>query len=307
MAINRWPFFPRLRILPAALALAAICLAGATEAGERRHGQGRLWQVERDGGAPSHLFGTMHSSEASVATLPAPAARALDGSRGLVLELVLDAGVNLQMAQAMMLTDGRTLSGILGPERFARVGSAAGRYGMPAAALEALQPWAVAAILGLPPDELARQQSGQTPLDQVLQNRAKAAGKPVHGLESVAEQIAVFAGLGEADQIAMLDATLALAPEVERIFDDLKRAYLAGDLDALHAMAEAQQAGTDPELAVRIEDRLIDARNHRMAERLTPHLAKGGMFVAVGALHLSGDEGILHLLEQQGYRVTKVQ
>jgi hypothetical protein len=43
-----------------------------------------------------------------------------------------------------------------------------------------------------------------------------------------------------------------------------------------------------------------------MVERLRPRLAEGGAFVAVGALHLPGEEGILRLLERQGYRVTRL-
>ena len=140
----------------------------------------------------------------------------------------------------------------------------------------------------------------------MLQSRASAAGTPVHGLETIEEQVGVFAGLPEADQVALLDAALALNAEVDRLYEDMKRAYLAGDLDALQQIAEEQQATSDPALEARLEDRLIGSRNRRMAERLTVHLTRGGAFVAVGALHLSGDAGVLHLLEQQGYRVERV-
>src|SRR3546814_9044049 len=50
----------------------------------------------------------------------------------------------------------------------------------------------------------------------------------------------------------------------------------------------------------------LDDRNHRMVERLVPLLERGKAFVAVGAAHLPGEEGMLHLLEQQGYRITRV-
>lgn len=288
------------------LALAVFLAAQPLAAGERLHGQGRLWQVEGPGGAPSYLFGTMHASEASVVALPPQVVQALDQTGHLVLEMVLSPETNIEMAQAMVLTDGRSLSQIVGPELFAEAGAVAQRYGMPAAQLELLRPWALMALFSLPPAELARQQSGQAALDQMLQARASAAGTPVHGLETIGEQVGVFAGLPESDQVALLDAALALNGQIDSLFENMKRAYLAGDLDALHRIAEEQQATTDPALEARLEDRLIGSRNHRMAERLTEHLTRGGAFVAVGALHLSGDNGVLHLLEQQGYRVERV-
>lgn len=296
------------RVVTAGLLLAlwlALPLAAA-QAGARLHGEGRLWQVERDGAAPSYLFGTMHTSDAGVTALPPAVEQAFNGAGGLVLEVILDQNAQIAMGSAMVLNDGRTLNQIIGPELSGRVASVAGRYGLPAAGLQQLRPWAVMAMFSVPPTEMARQQAGQAPLDQLLQARAMERGTPVSALESVAEQLEVFAGLAEADQIALLDVVLTLNPQVEDIFARMKSAYLAGDLATLHAMAKEQQAGSDPELDALFERRLIESRNHRMAERVAPHLARGGAFVAVGALHLSGEEGILNLLAQQGYQVERV-
>ena len=82
-------------------------------------------------------------------------------------------------------------------------------------------------------------------------------------------------------------------------------AYLDRDLGAL---VELQQqfmyAETD------IDDRfmaaLVDKRNQRMVQRMQGLLAEGNAFIAIGALHLPGEKGVLHLLEQQGYSVTPV-
>jgi uncharacterized protein YbaP (TraB family) len=43
-----------------------------------------------------------------------------------------------------------------------------------------------------------------------------------------------------------------------------------------------------------------------MVERMLPHIAERSAFIAVGALHLPGEEGILSLLEQRGYRVSRL-
>ncbi len=49
---------------------------------------------------------------------------------------------------------------------------------------------------------------------------------------------------------------------------------------------------------------LISDRNHIMAERAVPIIDKGNAFIAVGALHLPGKDGIIELLRTKGYRVT---
>jgi uncharacterized protein YbaP (TraB family) len=54
------------------------------------------------------------------------------------------------------------------------------------------------------------------------------------------------------------------------------------------------------------DQRLLYDRNPRMVERMQPQLQAGSAFIAVGALHLYGDKGLLRLLERAGYRVTRV-
>ena len=51
---------------------------------------------------------------------------------------------------------------------------------------------------------------------------------------------------------------------------------------------------------------VIDQRNAQFAFRLFRPLRGGRTFVAVGALHLHGRKGLLQLLREQGYRVTRV-
>ena len=299
--------YPLGRLLGALSLALSLVLPGTLLAGQDRvHGEGRLWRVEKPGAAPSHIFGTMHTSDSQVVDLPAEVSQAFGSSDRLVLELVLSSDTGMELAQAMVLTDGRTLPDLIGDERFAKVLEGARRYGLPAAQMQFFKPWAVMTFFSLPPAELKREAAGQQPLDQMLQARAQAAGKPVHGLESPSEQLSVFTKLSEADQIALLDVALALNPRIDSLFEDMKQAYLAGDLNRLHAMSEEQSADADPRLVKLFEDRLIGERNQLMADRMLEHLEAGQAFVAIGALHISGDDGILRLLEQNGYSVERV-
>ena len=289
------------------IAVQALLLPGQAPAEEtRRHGEGRLWQVTQPGVPPSYVFGTMHTSDPQVVDLPSEVAAAFESADRVVLELIMSPQAGFKLAQSMVLTDGRTLPDLTGEARFEQVVETAERYGLPAAQMKFFRPWAVMTFFSLPPDELRREAAGEKALDQMLQARAEAVGTPVHGLESPEEQIAVLSGLSDEDQVALLDVALRLNPEIDTLFERMKQAYLAGDLAALHVMAEEQSADADPRLTELFEERLIGQRNELMTARLDDYLKQGGAFIAVGALHLSGDDGVLHLLEQNGYQVERV-
>ena len=72
------------------------------------------------------------------------------------------------------------------------------------------------------------------------------------------------------------------------------------------AVNEAAMASGDQHLAREFQRRLIVDRNQRMAERMEPWLKQGGAFIAVGALHLPGEQGLIRLLRQRGYSVRVV-
>jgi hypothetical protein len=91
-----------------------------------------------------------------------------------------------------------------------------------------------------------------------------------------------------------------------QLFRQLIDAYLERDLEALVEISEQEMASSDKALQERFMQALVEERNRRMAERLLPLLEKGGIFAAVGALHLAGEEGIIALLRKQGMGVTPV-
>ncbi|MEJ2452394.1 MAG: TraB/GumN family protein [Gammaproteobacteria bacterium] len=82
--------------------------------------------------------------------------------------------------------------------------------------------------------------------------------------------------------------------------------YLARDLAGLEAINNQQLQSADAKLAADVEQRLILTRNHRMVMRMQARLQEGYAFIAVGALHLPGEQGILKLLEEHGYLVKYV-
>jgi uncharacterized protein YbaP (TraB family) len=181
-------------------------------------------------------------------------------------------------------------------------------YGLGVSALLQLKPWAVMQVFSMPPAEFARLATPDDtpPLDLLLQRRAAAKGMVIFGLESASEQIAVFDDLPVADQIAFLDAAVAESARIGWWWTTMKEAYLARDVGAIYRSMSESWMADDPELAQLFKERVLDRRNERMVERMMRRLAKGKAFIAVGALHLPGERGVLNLLAQQGYAITRV-
>jgi uncharacterized protein YbaP (TraB family) len=295
-------------LLAAALTLAPASYAqtaSARESGagqQRAYAQGLLWKIESASGQTSHVFGTIHLSDARVLALPAAVKQSFEGAGSFVMEVTLDPANLTQLAGRMIFTDGRDLPAVLGSTLFQKVAATAPSTGLPSEALRYLKPWAVALILMMP------QTDGDNVLDDRLYKMALEQKKGVHQLETVDEQVDMFDRMAESEQIAMLRNAIDNRERLPKLMERMVDTYLKRDLAALYRISE-EDDGQDPALkrirAVLMQ-RLLDERNVRMAERADALLKNGRAFIAVGALHLYGERGVLALLENRGYRVTRV-
>lgn len=303
------PSLCRSALLATAIALLALITAAAAQAASTAavpYGDGLLWRVERAGTAPSHVFGTLHSTDPRVTTLPKPVIDALARARSVALEIVQNKETPVHMARAMVLPQGRRLDTILGDELFAKLAAVAGRLGLPARALVRLKPWAASTVISIPAEERAGAAQGRQRLDAALQSRAQSRGIPVHGLETVAEQLAIFDGMSERDQVMFLEQAVKDNAKLTEFVRTIKQYYLARDLAGLFTWMERQTAGADERLMHIFKDRVINDRNRTMVRRMAARLDEGAAFVAVGAAHLPGVQGVLNLLAARGWRVTRV-
>jgi hypothetical protein len=283
------------------LFVALTCLTGAfAAAAADPFDSGLLWRVERAGVTSSYLFGTMHSDDPGVVKLPKPVQRAFDQAQGLTLEVVLDPRSLLSMASALLMTDGNTLESVIGRRLYERTVAVMSKRGMPEMLVANMKPWAVAVMLMTPAG------NNGVVLDHVLYQSAVAAGKKVHGLETVAEQMGLFDDLSHKDQIALLEDTLDNLDIIGQMLDELLIAYLDRDLKRLLELNEASMRDSDPLLAETFNRKVIVERNYRMAERMQSRLSEGKQFIAVGALHLAGEQGLLKLLSERGYRLSRI-
>ncbi len=260
---------------------------------------GLLWRISGAGDKPSYLFGTMHVDDPRVTQLPDVVANAFEQSDSLTLEAKLDLASLAAVATKMILDDGRSLSDILGADLFAATRALLQQRGIPGPVALKFKPWAVSVLLSAP-----KAQSGMF-LDRVLHEKARLQDKPIHGLETLEEQVAVFDELSMADQVSLVAESVAQYEQLQNLIEEITQAYLQRDLAALIAVTDRyldQNGG----LANRIKKRLIFQRNINMVDRIYPRLREGNAFVAVGALHLPGANGMLALLRNKGLGIEVV-
>jgi len=287
--------------------LIALALTGQASAQQMPHGQGVLWQIQTpSGGKMNFLFGTMHSTDPGITTLPEPVKQAFARAGSLTVEVVETKDMPIRMARRMMLPPRQSLDQIAGAALFKQLAAVGRRMGYPLATLRRLKLWAASAAISIPPEERAGQAAGRLPLDQALQRAATKRGIPVFGLESIDEQLNLMDGLSVGDQIKLLRQAVEDSAQVSQLVATMKKFYLARDISGLFTWMRRQAAGQDPRLMQIFQDHMINARNRLMAGRMIARLKAGGAFVTVGAAHLPGKRGILSLLVRQGYRISRM-
>lgn len=276
-----------------------LCVSVMSAADVRRD-HGLLWEISKPGMNSSYLFGTVHSEDPGVLQLAPPVKQAFDRSDQVILEIMMDMDAMIYSSMAMLLTDGRTLSDLIGTALFEKTAQAIQSRGIPEIVLERMKPWAAAVTLSMPPPETGMM------LDLLLFQQAQEAGKQLHGLETIQEQLDVFDTMPESDQIRLLRDAVDNQDKIDRMNAEIVALYKRRDLAGMLALNERYMKEGDPGVSRDLEQRLIIDRNRLMAERMQPYLKAGSAFVAVGALHLPGDQGLLNLLDRRGYTVKPV-
>jgi len=260
-------------------------------------GQGLIYGIYSDDGPRGYLVGTMHSEDPRVVSLLGQLVPLIEQVDVVAIEMVPDAVALIAVGAATLLPPDRDLRGLIGEERFESLVAAAAPLGLPRDMLDRLKPWAAAMALGMP-----RPESGRF-LDMEIYLQALQLQRPVVGLETAAEQLAVFEHMDPGLQLVLLDAMVKNAPHMPKQLEELTQAYLLGDLEQMDQVARSQTEDMPPKLSHWFDELLLDRRNARMLDRLSPLLGDGTALIAVGAMHLSGDTGLVAVLRKGGYRV----
>lgn len=258
-----------------------------------------LWQVA-DEDTTIYLFGTVHALPREAQWFDGRVERAFAASDELVTEIDLTdaASSGASLAAAGMLPEGQSLRAMMAPGDRQQYDEALVTLGLPVEALDRMEPWLAAMTLSLLP-LLRDGYQTESGVEMALGERAE--GKARAGLETIADQVALFDGLPLPAQLTFLDQTVEQLPQASTTLGAMVAEWLEGDADALAALVNAGM--TDPAL----HDRLLTERNARWAQWVEQRLAAPGtVFVAVGAGHLAGPDSVQEQLRDRGLEVRRI-
>lgn len=212
----------------------------------------------------------------------------------------------------IMIMEGPTLLETLPPETWAQLSQALTLRGIPGFMAAKLRPWYITVILAVPPCAMATMVDPKG-LDGLVIDTAQSAGVPVRGLEPFDTVFGIFDAMTEAEQISLIQSTLALEDQSAAYFITMADSYFAGESRKIwefmritsYDLPGYTKAEVDAEYA-RFEELLSSKRNRSWIPVLLDAASDGPVFAAFGALHLSGREGVLALLEAEGFTLTEL-
>lgn len=285
---------------------------------------GKFWRVSKPGVAPSYLYGTYHDTEVAGLPLDPAVIDALDKARLMQVELTLAEQARLEARVAQdpsfifATDDAGLVSRLLArlePSQRAEAEAVLAKRGLDLATADRLRPWMLYSILGLPACQLEAIGKGAPVLDTMLMRRATAKGVPLQGLETYEAALGAFDALPRELAPDLLGETLRGVAGEEDTRATLLALYQAGQTAAIGEVSLWAGQGVRPDPAREAEmrrlsavfsDVLIHRRNRAWLPALSAEMAKGGVFAAFGALHLPGSEGVVALLQGQGFTLTRL-
>src|SRR5688572_7527137 len=281
--------------------IAAIASAALMQVASLAHAEPAMWVV-KDADSTIYLLGTFHLIKPDMNWRSDKIDAAFKDSDELWLEATVDGGY--AQLQDLVLRYGfdrkQPLSSKLSGEDWTKTQSAATRAGLPGAAIEQMRPWLAGLALTVVPmvkDGYAYEKGA----DMQLERDAKASNKIIKTFETPEQQVQFFAGLSEEAEVAFLMQSVEMMTATSQYVDQMANAWISGDSKALDGMVLATMKAGSPELY----DALIVRRNLDWCDQIAGIMnGAGTSFVAVGAGHLVGDQGVPATLTERGFTVT---
>lgn len=260
-----------------------------------------LWKIEGNGiKTPSYLFGTMHLIEKDYFYFPESLEKIVKKSDLLVMEI---AGMPDQMEamKYLVLNDG-TFFDFFTPEQTDTILKwAKAKMGLTEEAFRAsfskFKPF-VAIQTATQLQFLGKTES----YELTLQGIATANKIKMKGLETIADQMKIFDDLTREQQAEMVMQGIRDEDKTNRTTADMQRIYRNQRIDSLYALIHEEGGVLADE-----QNAFLDQRNRNWIPKIKAYVSNGRTFIAVGAGHLGGENGVIRLLEKEGYKVTPVK
>ncbi|MBB3114548.1 hypothetical protein FHS18_006669 [Paenibacillus phyllosphaerae] len=271
---------------------------------EKEASRGFLWEVKHDGNTV-YLAGSMHIADSSFYPLAPAFEEAFAEADYLGVEVDVSKATDPKVQELIMnlgtYQDGTTLKDHVSAETYAMLGEILTQYGLQPNALDAYKPWVVESTL------LSLQASGAgyesaTGIDLYFVQKALERNIPIIELESYESQLNMFNNFSPELQELTLQAALNGFNEIDDSVDQMADMWKSGDEEGLLELTEAMVVNEEYNKAM-----LVD-RNKLMADKIDGYLKgteKAEYLIVVGAAHFLGEDGIIKLLEDKGYTVTR--
>jgi uncharacterized protein YbaP (TraB family) len=277
-------------------------------------GSGNFWTATR-GDAVVHLAGTYHLDDPRHDGLMADLTPVVDAAATVLVEAGPDEEAALldllaRDPSVVFITEGPTLLEQMAPADWQRVAGAMEARQIPAFMAAKFQPWYLSMMLSIPPCAL-EDMASPNGLDHRVMAAAQAAGVPVRALEPYDTLLSVFGAMSGLDQIDMIMTSLAMEPRAEDFGLTMADLYFRGENRLIWELMRAEALklpGYTPERVAAefalMEEALMDSRNRAWIPVIEDAATEGPVLAAFGALHLSGEAGVLNLLAQNGWTVA---
>ena len=286
------------------LAQAAPAPAAAAAAAPIQ-GEGPALWVIKDADSTLYLFGSVHVLRPTTGWASPRVNAAFDSASDIWFEITNpeDQAAMMPLIQQYGLSPQTPLSSRLTPEEVAQLDVAAKTIGASAAQLDPLKPWLAALSLSVAPLVKAGYDP-QSGVELALKARAQAAGKSLHGFETLEKQVGMLATLPDDVQLEFLRETLKDFDQAVEMLDSMVEAWAKGDVEGLDRIVVEEMKTDAPELYKVL---LVD-RNTDWANQIQTLLqGSGTAFIAVGAAHLTGDDSVQCILQSRGVAVETVE
>jgi len=302
MVRNR--FVKKAVLVISVLFLAAAASVPSLHAEERSGSRTSLWKCT-SGRNTAYLLGSIHFLKKENYPLPAVMEKVLTEADTVVFEMDMAAAGSGNDSQLFlskgMYPPGRTLSEAVHRDTYELLRKKSGQMGLEIKLLNNFRPWFVTLTLL----SLKLKESGFDPdygIDRYFQVKAAKLHKKIVALETMTEQIDIFAGLSDRDQEALILQTLNELDTMDEDVGRLVEAWQSGDGEAMAGMVLKSYRDYPV-----IYDRLIVRRNQKWLGEIERYLRQGkSVLVVVGAGHLVGTDGLVAMLQRRGYAVDQL-
>jgi uncharacterized protein YbaP (TraB family) len=256
-----------------------------------------LWQVSGKGlKHPSFLFGTFHLLCKDDIHFSDQLKKGVKESNEIYMELDMDDPSTLLSGMLYLnMKDGKKLSDLYTPEEYKKLQAYfIDSLNTPMMLLQRAKPYFLVALL-YPKMMNCESPSG---VEEELLKIAKEEKKEIKGLETMQFQASVFDSIPYEWQAKELLKNIDSFSVYKNEFDEMIHLYKNQQLDSMQSMVGASEFGS-----VKYEDLLLNDRNKKWVKELNEIMKTESVFVAVGAGHLGGDNGLINLLKKEGYSV----